>query len=66
VPGTALVTGGTGFVGGGVVRALVQRGWDVVALSRTEASAAALARAGARPALGDVAESDAILRAAAG
>jgi dihydroflavonol-4-reductase len=66
VPGTALVTGGTGFVGGGVVRALVQRGWDVVALSRTEASAGALARAGARAALGDVAESDAILRAAAG
>jgi dihydroflavonol-4-reductase len=66
VPRTALVTGGTGFVGGGVLRALVQRGWDVVALSRTEASAGALASAGARPALGDVAEPDAILRAAAG
>ena len=66
MPATALVTGGTGFVGGGVVRALVQRGWDVVALSRTEAGAGALASAGARPALGDVAEPEAILRAAAG
>jgi dihydroflavonol-4-reductase len=60
------VTGGTGFVGGGVVRALVERGWDVVGLSRTEASAGALAAAGARPALGDVAQPDAIFRAAAG
>jgi dihydroflavonol-4-reductase len=66
VPGAALVTGGTGFVGGGVVRALVERGWDVVALTRTEAGAGALASAGARPALGDVAEPDAILRAAVG
>jgi dihydroflavonol-4-reductase len=66
VPGTALVTGGTGFVGGGVVRALVQTGWDVVALSRTDASARALASAGARPALGNVVEPDAIFRAATG
>ncbi len=64
--GAALVTGGTGFVGGGVVRALVDRGWEVVALSRTEAGAAALARAGARPVLGDMAQPDAIFRAAAG
>jgi dihydroflavonol-4-reductase len=60
------VTGGTGFVGGGVVRALVERGWDVIALTRTEAGAGALASAGARPALGDVAEPDAILRGAVG
>ncbi len=66
VPGTALVTGGNGFVGGSVVRALIEQGWDVVALARTRASADALARAGARPALGDLAQPDAILRAAAG
>jgi dihydroflavonol-4-reductase len=66
MPRTALVTGATGFVGGGVVRALVERGWDVVALSRAEASADALASAGARPALGDVVHPGDILRAAAG
>jgi dihydroflavonol-4-reductase len=66
MPRTALVTGATGFVGGGIVRALVERGWDVVALSRTEGSAGALASAGARPALGDVAHPADILRAAAG
>jgi len=48
------------------VRALVERGWDVIALTRTEAGAGALASAGARPALGDVAEPDAILRGAVG
>jgi dihydroflavonol-4-reductase len=66
VPPTALVTGGSGFVGGAVVRALVEQDWDVVALARTEASAGALAREGARPALGDVSHPDSIRRAMIG
>jgi dihydroflavonol-4-reductase len=66
VPSTALVTGGTGFVGCAVVRALLDRGWDVVALARTEVSAGALAAAGARPARGDVRDPDAIRRAVVG
>jgi dihydroflavonol-4-reductase len=60
------VTGGTGFVGGAVLRALLEQGWDVVALARTEVSAGALARAGARPALGNVAHPDSIRRAVTG
>ncbi len=60
------MTGGTGFVGGAVVRALVEQRWDVVALARTEASAGALARAGARVALGDVGHPDSIRRAVTG
>jgi len=66
VPPTALVTGGSGFVGAAVVRALVEQDWDVVALARTEASAGALAREGARPALGDVSHPDSIRRAVTG
>jgi NADH dehydrogenase len=51
-----LVTGGTGFVGPAVVRAIVGAGHDVRALARTEKSAATAGALGAEPFLGDVTE----------
>jgi uncharacterized protein YbjT (DUF2867 family) len=51
-----LVTGGTGFVGPAVVRAILGAGHDVRALARTEKSAATAGALGAEPFLGDVTE----------
>jgi len=48
------VTGGSGFVGGAILRRLVGEGREVVALARSGASASALREAGARPATGDL------------
>ncbi|MCE9579223.1 MAG: NAD-dependent epimerase/dehydratase family protein [Deltaproteobacteria bacterium] len=48
------VTGGSGYVGRNLIRALVASGVEVVALARSEASAAAVAALGARPCRGDV------------
>lgn len=50
----AFVTGGTGFVGGAVVRALLADGRAVVALARSAEAERALERLGARPVRGDV------------
>jgi NADH dehydrogenase len=51
-----LVTGGTGFVGSAVVRAIREAGHDVRALSRTEKSAGTADALGAQPFLGDMTE----------
>jgi uncharacterized protein YbjT (DUF2867 family) len=51
-----LVTGGTGFVGPAVVRAIVDAGHDVRALVRTEKAAATAGALGAEPFLGDMTE----------
>lgn len=50
------LTGGTGFIGQATARALLRRGWQVIALVRDPASRAAkaLQAAGARPVKGDV------------
>lgn len=72
----ALVLGGTGTIGRAVVRALLDRGAAVDALARTDAAAAAVRGAGARPVTGDighpagwreaVARADAVVHAACG
>jgi nucleoside-diphosphate-sugar epimerase len=50
-----LVLGGTGFIGTAIVRALIRRGHDLIALARSEASAERLSGAGCRPLMGDIA-----------
>lgn len=50
----SFVTGGSGFVGRALIRALVGRGDAVVALARSEGAAAAVVAAGAEAARGDL------------
>ena len=49
---TAFVTGGTGFLGGHIIRQLKAAGWRVVALHRPETGPAALLALGAEPVSG--------------
>lgn len=60
----ALVTGGAGFIGGGVARALVAAGHAVRSFSRQEHPG--LAEAGVESATGDLGDRDAVLAAAEG
>lgn len=48
------VTGGSGFVGGHLIEALVRRGHDVRALARSDKAAAAVKRYGASPVRGEL------------
>src|SRR5213593_692648 len=50
----AFVTGGSGFIGGELIRRLRGEGVDVRALARSDSSAAKVADAGAEPARGDL------------
>jgi nucleoside-diphosphate-sugar epimerase len=50
----AFVTGGTGFIGQTVVRQLIERGYQVTALARSESGGAALRRLGAQVVSGDI------------
>ncbi len=64
--GGVLITGGSGFVGRAVLDRLIARGRTVRALTRSDASAAALASAGADPVRGDLADPASLERAMAG
>ena len=61
---TAFVTGGSGFIGGTLIRRLAADGWSVRGLARSDRSAAAVEAAGAEPVPGDL-ESPSALRAGA-
>src|SRR3954468_4529119 len=51
---TAFVTGGSGFIGGALVRRLADEGWTVRALARSDASALSVRERGAEAVTGDL------------
>jgi nucleoside-diphosphate-sugar epimerase len=65
-PGRAFVTGGSGFVGRNLIRALRARGDEVRALARSAAAQAAVRAAGAEPVAGDLDDVAALRRGIAG
>jgi nucleoside-diphosphate-sugar epimerase len=62
----AFVTGGSGYVGRNLVRALVQRGDSVRALVRSAGSARVVTELGAAPAMGELDDAAAMQRGMAG
>src|SRR5215469_5610386 len=62
----AFVTGGSGFVGGRLIRELVAQGWQVRALVRGQKAAASVAALGAVPVLGELTDQAALSKAMAG
>ena len=61
-----LITGGTGFLGQHLARALLERGHQVRLLGRDMAPAGALIAAGARPVVADLRDQPAVVAACAG
>jgi nucleoside-diphosphate-sugar epimerase len=65
-PGTAFVTGGSGFIGGRLIRRLAGDGWSVRALARSDRSAAAVRGLGAEAVRGDLTDVSAMTAGAEG
>jgi nucleoside-diphosphate-sugar epimerase len=63
---TAFVTGGSGFIGGALVRRLVADGWTVRALARSHASERTVRERGAEPVRGDLDDTAAMAVGASG
>src|SRR5436190_14880350 len=63
---TAFVTGGSGFVGGALIRRLARDGWTVRALARSDKSAKTVVDAGATAVHGDLDDTAAMRDGAAG
>jgi nucleoside-diphosphate-sugar epimerase len=61
-----LITGATGFVGGHLAQACVERGWDVRALARPGGDTAALESRGVRLVRGDLTDAKAVAEAVRG
>lgn len=66
MPRSAFVTGGSGFIGGALLRRLTAGGCSVHALARSDASAAALEALGATAVRGDLANTEAMAAGARG
>ena len=64
--GTAFVTGGSGFIGGRLIRRLVSDGWTVRALARSGPSQGAVEAAGAEAVRGSLDNAPAMLAGAGG
>jgi uncharacterized protein YbjT (DUF2867 family) len=58
-----MVTGGSGFLGGYVLRAAAARGHQVVALARSQTAAGAVTALGARPVFGDLNDAYSLIEA---
>jgi nucleoside-diphosphate-sugar epimerase len=65
-PRTALVTGGSGFVGGRLIEHLLEHGWQVRALARSSQSEARIQALGATSVKGSLNEERALRQAMAG
>ena len=63
---SAFVTGGSGFIGGALVRRLVADGWAVRALARSDTSADVVRERGAEPVRGELDDVAAMAAGAAG
>jgi dihydroflavonol-4-reductase len=64
--GRTFVTGATGFIGGALAARLQERGEELVALARSDASAAKLGARGVKVARGDVLDEDSLAAAMEG